>query len=828
VLAPIVLAAASLATPALAADPTSDTGASTAATGVGEVMVTARKRTESLQRVPVAVTAIGGAQLAAQGIRSPLDLGLFVPSLTVTTMSAQATGAQFSLRGQAQGDGLLTSSQPVGIYEDAVNIPHPNGLTGSLFDLERVEVLKGPQGTLYGRNTTGGAINILSRNADYNGIHGFGSAEIGNHADWRIAGAVNLPIIQDVLAVRLAYQHWGRKGYMHDLTTGQYYGGDHNDDTFRLSIRFDPLPDLTTNTKVEYLRQWQNWGGAEKALFIGSSAEALAEDPVNGATRLAAQIADQDLFHGYGEGLLFDHNQVWHFSEDINWNIGNIKLRSITGYHSVFETYRNDIDSTSFQYLELDEPLLGPGGTVRPFQNPLHNDGPDPEYYSISQEFTVSGKLFNDRIDWLAGAYFSWEKGSGVHATETRGALSGALGTVFPAATFNNTGLDAISTISNGETTTTWAVYTQNDVHILDNLFVTLGLRYTHEAETNRAQPYNWNATAKAFACGVGFSAFLGPTSNPIADCGSVSSATQSNGLSYLISGNWQITPNALFYVKTARGFRGGALQYRFALAPPVGPELATDWEVGFKADFFQHRLRTNIAAYQTDYKNKQEAVIIATAAGSSTILVNAASARIRGLEGEFTVNPVPGFTINANVTYLAGEYLSYPCAIGSNPAVAAQSNNTACFAKGLANPAPSFYIDASGEKFADPKFRFSVSGRYAFDAGPGRVALEMDYAWRDRGFIAFRVLGFGFAAATGVPALHDALNQPVGLLNGHIDYTLQSPHLTFSVFATNLLDKHYILAGVASSALGTMNGFTQEPRMVGLSVRWGFGGGGE
>ena len=665
--------------------------------------------------------------------------------MTVTQFSSQASGLQFSLRGQAQGDGLLTSSQPVGLYVDSVNVPHPNGLNGSLFDIERVEVLKGPQGTLYGRNTTGGAVNIITRSADFNDVHGFAYGEIGNYDNWKIAGAVNVPLVDDMLAVRLAYQHWDRRGFMKSLTTGQDYGGDHNDDTFRASIRFDPTSNFSTNTKVEYVRQWQHWGTGRKAYYVNANsiAEAVAEDPVNGAARIAAQVADPNLFHGYGQTLQFDHVKALHLVEDINWNISdNVMLRSITGYHQVREKYRTDLDATGFQLIEVNALVLGPGGAARANQDPMKLKHGDPDYDAFTQELNLSGKLFDSRLDWLIGGFYSTEKGSGIKSVASRGALSGVLSPVLLPTFVAGSGLDANNSILNDERTKTWAIYSQVDFKLTDQFSVTGGLRYTEEKQTSRVQPYFYNNTLNTYACAPGFSTVLGPTTTPLTTCDSVRGRTGSNGVSYLASANWQATPSILLYAKTAKGFRGGALQSRFALAPAVSPETATDYEIGMKGDFFDRVLRINLAAYQTQYKNKQESAIIATTAGSASILVNAASAKIKGFEGEVTLNPLPGLSLDGTFTYLDGQYKNYPCAIASNPVLLAQNNNTACFASGLANPTPSYYIDGSGERFSDPKYRFSVGGRYKVDAGPGQFGADLHYTWVGKQFIPERVLG--------------------------------------------------------------------------------------
>ena len=180
---------------------------------VGEVVVTARKSSENLQRVPLAVTAVTGSALSEQRIGEPTDLNKDTPSLFIRNSSSSSNSAQIALRGQYAADSLLGINQPVGMYEDTVSIPHPFGANNAFFDLDRVEVLKGPQGTLYGRNTTAGAINIITKNADYNGVHGFIEGELGDFKDARIGGAVNIPIIPDVLAARVSYQHWNRDGF---------------------------------------------------------------------------------------------------------------------------------------------------------------------------------------------------------------------------------------------------------------------------------------------------------------------------------------------------------------------------------------------------------------------------------------------------------------------------------------------------------------------------------------------------------------------------------------------------------------------------------------
>jgi len=353
---------------------------------VGDVVITARKRAENLQRVPLSVTASTGEQLRQQQITQPSDLMRIVPSLQSAWAAATDNAAQFGLRGQLAADVLLGFSQPVGLYEDSVNIPHPFGANNAFVDLARVEVLNGPQGTLYGRNTTGGAINIITRDADYRGYHGFVEGEVGDYGDWKAAGALNATLIPDALAVRVAFQHWNRQGFGRSLITGQRMGDEHDDTTVRLSIRADPLSNVRANLKMEYtsadhtslmsanvslppptLATASNfqamtpaqrigfvagaptstylataiWAGgpataAAYAGAVGTGAFATINSLIAQGQTLLAPCIGQDPLTNCSSINTYDNVTTWHGAIDVSWDITpDITLRSITGAHGL-------------------------------------------------------------------------------------------------------------------------------------------------------------------------------------------------------------------------------------------------------------------------------------------------------------------------------------------------------------------------------------------------------------------------------------------------------------------------------------------------------------
>lgn len=801
-----------------------------------DVVVTARKREESLQQVPVAVSSLGGAQLERQNLKEPSDLTRTVPSLTISTgTSGTVNNASVTMRGQVSGDVLLNVSQAVGMYLDSVNIPHPVGANGSFFDLERVEVLKGPQGTLYGRNTTGGAINVISRSPDFDGVHGYAQAEYGNYDSIRVGGALNIPLVADVLALRVAAQHWKRDGYVTSRVTGQDLGGDHDDALFRASLKFVPSDTLRVDLKGEWYKANRNGpattprsynGNVQTAIEAANYADFTRYAPLTlrglalgdfaalgqvigaGAALVNGCVSD-DLFRNCQGTRTRDDVETAHGVLDINWDVSEaVRFRSITGYHWFRNERIFDLDGLPWQILEVGAGLGGLqpdlGTAAQPFPIFPYNLPPDQTSEQFSQEFNLSGTTFDDRLDWLVGFYYADDKGRGAQQFLAFPALQRALS---PTGQGSITGAGFVP-LSVGNKT--WAVYTQNDVKLTDALSVTLGARYTEEMLDQNLAGFTYQTGTGLFTCTAGpFSAGPGrpaqlQTSRDA--CGFPAEA-DFDGTSYLASLNWQVTEDHLLYAKTAKGFRGGALQGRANDQPPTAPETATDYEVGFKGDFLGNRLRTNVALYQTNYNNKAEQVISINSLGvTTTILRNAAKARVRGLEWEVTAQPTRGLTLFTQGSYTDAKYRRYPNAL--TPVSVPATPCTTC-------------IDASGVRFTIPKYQVNIGGTYAVPVGPGELRLSADYSYRSD--VPITPLN---RDPTMPLALQEEFFESIGLVNARIDYEIAEQGLTLSAFATNLTNEHYQRPSIgAANAGGVQNGLTQEPRYYGISIRKTFGG---
>lgn len=792
---------------------------------IGDIIVTARKRAESLQRVPVAISAATGEQLAQSGVTSLSDIGRAVPGLKPQPHPSAASIVQFQLRGQGASDVLLTVDQAVGVYLDGVYVARARGLNGAFFDIDRLEVLKGPQGTLYGRNTTGGAVNILTKGADFNGLHGYIGADAGQYHLFAGRAAFNIPVITDVLAVRVAGQVTKRNGFGRSAITGQDLGQDRNQLIGRASVLFTPSDRFTATLKAEYYQSKENGTLNTPIYFVPSgplAIEAAVErggGPFLGAasfanpTFLAAYGAAQadlarltalgrkDPYTTYTDQHQDDDNFVKTVGLTMQYDLtDNASLKSVTGYRSFFTNQHFDLDGTYYDGLEVGLGAGGipittgkPGGIANNF--PIDNPHEQKDRF-FSQELNLAITGFDDRLNLLLGGFYSNERGQDLQVARALPALTQII--------FFNDGYKVVNK--------SWSVFGQADFKLSDSLSVTGGLRYTEEQKALISRLANYQPQTGNFICGTGVT---GPGGTPLvtrdtAACQSVN-AREFTGVSYLASVNWQIDPDILAYAKTARGFRGGAFQLRSPTVAPAGPETATDYEIGLKSDLFDRRVRLNIAGYVTKYDNKQESIIVTLPSGAlTTVIQNAADATLKGFEAELTVRPVAGLTLGGNVTYIEGKYNSFPAALP------------------IQGGAP---VDATGERFSIPPWSYSVNARYEAPLGEGVMGIQADWSYTTGARPPARlrnpnipqsVIDSTVANVNGGSYANG--RRSLGLLNGRVDYDLKSAGVNIAFFVTNLLDRKYYYSGIDPNSSGMLVGITGAPRMWGFSVMKKFG----
>ena len=735
-----------------------------------EILVTARKRVESIQDVPVAVSTFSEQQIERQTIQEFTDFQAQMPGLYVRTEQHDPSIARVSIRGQQQADSLLTTDASVGVYVDGVSLPRQAGLNSNLFDLERIEVLKGPQGTLYGRNTTGGAVNVIARKPDYEGVHGYLTGSFGNENYTQFSGAINLPL-SDTAAARLAVQKTDQDGWGQSRLTGQEYY-DQDELFVRGSLMLDPSERVNILLQVDYL-DIDEGGAIEKLLqpggnltnglpFTGALSAgtellgpaASFEDQVNAGFAALQGFADGDLYNTDGDADKFAEATLYGGGLTISVDLtDNIEFKSVTGYRNWETSQLLDLDGTPFVLLH---PVLAV----------------DADFFS--QELQLSGST--DNLEWVFGGYYSLEEG--VDGSQTLAVAA----------------INPTRNITEGEVTnTSIAVFAQGTYSISDSLNLTAGVRWTEEEKelTNKNRLED-AASGTLLACRVP------PGNIPLDQC-AVDSSDKFSDPSWLLSLDYRISDQLMVYASNSRGFRGGGQNLRadgadVAAAQPFAPETATSYEVGIKGDFADSLLRLNAAAFFVDYEDIQQTIIVpGSAAGSVvTVLTNAAEAEIKGFEVEAWLNPTENFSLFATAGFLDFEYKDFSSF--------AQDGVT--------------LVDRSDEGTTLPDWQVSLSAQYNVPVGDNELGFQLDYFWTD---------DYNTDPSSTLP--DDVSQDAFGRWNARIDYRMPGD-LTISAWGKNLTDEEYITTTTDFTGnLGWTISVVGAPRSFGITVNKKFGG---
>ena len=621
----VLMASAAIVTPAYAqetATPATGAGAADAPGeapaveepdpgALDEVIVTARRTAENLQRTPIAVTALTGEQLIERGLSDISEIDRFAPNLQLDTTST-SSGANFIsvafIRGVGQTDFLLTVEPGVATYIDGVYVARNVGAVFDVLDLERVEVLRGPQGTLFGKNTIGGAISVTSRKPDLLGVEGDAQATFGTDDRIDVRGVVSVPLIPDKLAIKLAGSTRNQDGYVRFIADPDRAPlGDINRDTARAAIRWRPIDTLDINIAADFTRIEEQGAPAQGLDFncplapprpLCGTYNAVRGNPANPASFVNDQYAVSNPDRTYiGQETNADLEQ-WGVSGNVELELGELTLRSITAFRDMEAQFQRDSDNTPID---------------------LSRTANDFQHDQFSQELQLLGNAFEDRLSFVLGGYYLDESGRD-------------LSSVF--LTF--IGANNVARIDNQS----YAAFAQGSFKLTDQLSLTGGLRYTSEdkelfidvrglagqvivpAQTARASYENW---------------------------------TPRIGLEY------QATDDLLAYGSYSKGFKSGGFNIRYVNPAPsplaFAPEKIDSYEVGVKAQVLDDRVRINGALFYADYTDLQVVVRNAIA----TQIVNAAAAEIYGAELEVEAALSRAIRFNGALGYTHAEYNEVP-----------------------------------------------------------------------------------------------------------------------------------------------------------------------
>jgi iron complex outermembrane receptor protein len=620
------------------AEEQAQTGAPAASSSGGEIIVTARRREENIAKVPIAITAIGGEDLAKRAIYNENDLQAAVPGLVIR-QNGGIHSFNYSIRGQSV-DTFTNSPPSVLPYINEVQIITHNAST--FYDMAGIQVLKGPQGTLFGRNTTGGAVLYTTAKAG-DEFGGYVQARYGSYESRNVQGAVNVPL-GDIGALRVAGSYTGGGAFVRDYFTGERYG-DLDQKSIRGTLRLEPMAGLRNTTVVQYTDEdgtntpYQLWSvnpqpcpSATAYCLLNpatspgltaflQSHPAVFQGGLNAAVDLQralgpwVSLASYPPYHKASNTFVINTTEA-----DLS---SDIKIKNIFGYNLAKSDDGYDYDGSPYHFFETQGMPTADGVKVVPTNGFLLNTR------QFSDELQLQGKAIDNRLDYVVGFYY----------LNQRDMVESNL-------TFGQPIFEFPFTYTAKWTTESIAGFAQASFKVIDKLSLTGGFRWTHDRIEMVQLPG---------------SLWLGTFPDNIPE------KTSASKPSWTVSIDYQVTPELMLYISHRGSWRAGGYNYS---VPPINttavgggnlflPETTYDIEGGVK---YSGRGLGVPATFNADVFNQwvsniQRSAYILTPAGVSLLTVNVPKAQITGVEADFTVRPTSYIQFGASGNYTHARY---------------------------------------------------------------------------------------------------------------------------------------------------------------------------
>lgn len=789
---------------------------------VAEIVVTAQFREQKLQDTPLSITAVDSAALEARSQTNLTEIANQAPSVVLRpTTAAFGPSISATIRGLGQIDFNPALEPGVGLYIDDVYYPRLTGANFDLLDVERVEILRGPQGTLTGRNSEGGAIKFISRRPTGDG-GGSLSATYGSRDRINLRGSVDFKLAENLFG-RLSGTFADQKGYVQNIDYGcavpssgvpAIAGGrncvvsDHGDvgyKALRGVLRYNPSDRFDLMISGDYIRDSRN-NSAEVLLYAsntnpnvrtsnglpldsrficgrfcnyattGSTAAAFvagAIPPLNGLPLAANRSGGKTDYEGWGVSA--------------NADIGlsdSVQLQSITAYRAFNTGFSSDGDlspaNTGFGISQLDS-------------------------WFVSQELRLNAKLA-DSADLTVGGYISDEKTTYYTLQDIRYVAVPTPGGPLPLFPLQFIGDDPVRTKSK-------AAFATVIVRPAENLTLTLGGRYTNESKAYTFFRYNLDGTTiNAFLDPVGAANGIGYSGVNGTALSGRTGRYSGNRFDYRASLDYRFSPQVLAYATVSTGFKGGGIAprpFNAAQAVPFGVEKLTAFEVGLKTDLFDRRLRFNASAYLNKFKGAQLTLLSCPqfgGPGPCAVPQNAGDADVKGIEFELLARPVEGLQIDASASFLDW---NWKCVVPAvvNPAGATSGCSTDPALVGLLVSPPR----------GVSKSQWSAGIQYEIGlGGNGSLTPRFDIAHQGA------VPGTATVPAAGSPSALFATANGYTLSNARLTWRNEHRDLEVSVEVTNLFDKYYFLSkfDLTGAGAGVISGMPGRPREWAVSVK--------
>ena len=735
-----------------------------AQTGVGaleEIVVTARRREESLQDVPISIVALTADELELRGVQRMEDLNVFVPNVALVGQGLDDTSGEIIMRGIP---GVTT-------FIDGQWVPGPQGLIQrQVVEVDRVEVLRGPQGTLFGKNSTGGAVHYITRPPGQE----FGArvtATIGEFSRQDVIGAVDVPL-SDTLLTKWTVASLTRKGFVQSLSVDRKFG-DMDNKVLRGDILWQPGENFSLRFNAEL-----NDAAANGPAHVQTG---IIEDVPTGRLSLAEAFTVAGLpvtnrtttmgFPGGDVGEFQTQSAIdrdgWVYEEDrytltLDWAISAaFAFKSISGYREVEDHRLADPAATPYTLLSLANNSLSE---------------------TVTQEFQLIGA--HERVEWIAGLYyyeddaftrgFRWWIGPEVRENPARVAAIQGFIRANPAGPwpFLFPPFAAQDAHFRRANTEGLAVYGAATIALTDTLELTLGIRSFEEDLLNEDFRPMYPVSRDTYG-------------HPAGDRWAIAAVNQTSDATFDVTTprlaiNYSISENAMIYFQAAEGFGSGGIN-NFGFIP-YDPEEVTNYEVGLRSDWLENRLRVNATVFSTDWENIQVSELVPGIARN--IITNAGAATADGIEADLIWLATDNWRFNVSAGLLDTEYT--------------EVGNATSIAPGVQFPHA-------------PESSYSFGAQYDTTLVSGRnVSFRLDYGWLDD-YVRIQELN------------RQKQQEAYGLLNARFNYEPAEGNWRFSMFGTNLTDEIYFNSGFLSDTIGTDVATVGRPRELGATLQFFF-----
>jgi iron complex outermembrane receptor protein len=788
--------------------------AESSARQLDEVIVSARRREEMAQDVPISMTVMTEEFLKTNNITKVEDLGTKVPSMRITQAGGSLNEPVITLRGQRQGEASFNQDPAAPIYFNEIVISPNQGGNLGLYDLEGLQVLKGPQGTLFGRNSTGGALLMTSKRPG-NTLGGYVEAKVGDFNLKGFEGAIDVPLTNE-LTTRLVLHKLDRDGYQENIADNALHGRRYRDEHSeggRLSVNFETGDFSTLN------------------IFSYDENKTLAAIPVIGAANpqvgltaasplyrslVAEQVARDNPWKVKSDvdasenirNIFFSNASEYAFNDDLN-------IKNVFGYRKVFLANSSDIDGTEIGLFGAVTPpvasVLTPSRAVT-FSPRLNSI--DTEFYS--DELQMFGTALDNKLDWITGVYWSQLQG-----TEDK-LVQQSPGT--PSST-SNAG-QSFDSGFNDIQNTSYGLFAESTYAFTDEWSLTFGARNSWDKRELTVR--KWNSTVRNQAtCGLFAEGAVASTFNPSAaqkdpDCErNVDESFEQP--TFKLSLNYKPEADTLVYGNISTGYRAGGFNTRGitdSTLQPFDPEAVTTYEAGHKKDwdFSGVTVRTSAAAYFQNYEDIQNTVSFSEGGRLITRTENAGKAEISGLELQVTVKPIDDLTLDASYSYVNATYKKRQATIRGQ------------------------VVDTSSDDFTYIPMQSltgSVTYKLPLDAQLGDISLMAGVYWQDEMSTLPTAKELDLYKTGANPALReqnwttatvDAMRK-FSEVDAYAVYNLRADwrgvmgsSFDVAAYMDNVTDEEYVLGGLNVIDSGGYGAYHYgAPRTVGASVKYSF-----